>query len=247
MNTDDRSSQTAQQQAGKPGTGLLLHAYPLSGAMWSAQEKALTEAGLNVITPHLPGFGGTEGEVESLEAVSRQLLDLLPPEPVSVVGLSMGGYVALSLLSLAPERFGRVVLADTSAEADDDEHKKDRLSQAGRVRAEGRNFILRAAEKEHSPETYRQILPMMEVASREGTAAALEAMAARPSMFGTLEKLRVPLLVLVGEQDDITPQEEARKIADAGHGELRLIPDAAHLSNLDHPQAFNRALLDFLV
>ncbi len=230
----------------KPQTVLMLHAYPLSGAMWSAQENALQETGRNVIVPHLPGFGGTSGHMSSLADTAAQLLELLPAEPVSLVGLSMGGYLALALLRLAPERFGRVVLADTSAAADDEEKQKDRRSQAGRVRAEGREFILEAAQKEHSPATYERILPMMEAASREGIAAALEAMAERPESFDVLKKLNVPLLVLVGEHDEITPLDEARKLVEAGRGELKIIPDAAHLANLDNAHDFTRALLDFL-
>ncbi|WP_291424822.1 alpha/beta hydrolase [Deinococcus sp.] len=230
----------------KPQTVLMLHAYPLSGTMWSAQEKALQEAGRNVIVPHLPGFGGTSGHMSSLADTAAHLLELLGPQPVSLVGLSMGGYLALALLRLAPERFGRVVLADTSAAADDAQKQQDRRLQAQRVRAEGREFILEAAQKEHSPATYERILPMMQAASREGVAAALEAMAERPESFDVLEKLKVPLLVLVGERDEITPLGNARKLVEAGHGELKIIPDAAHLANLDNAHDFTRALLDFL-
>lgn len=229
-----------------PPTVLMLHAYPLSGAMWAAQEAALTAAGLSVTSPHLPGFGGRGGQIGSLADTARDLLAELPDEPLSVVGLSMGGYLALELLAQAPERFARVVLADTSARADDEDKRNDRRAQAGRVRLEGRGFLLEAAEKEHPAATYRQIVPMIEAASREGIAAALEAMAARPERLDTLRALQVPLLVLVGEDDDITPPELAREMAGAGHGVLQILPGAQHLSNLDQPAAFNRALLNFL-
>lgn len=229
----------------KPRTVLLVHAYPLSAAMWDRQVDALTEAGLHVIAPHLTGFGGREGHMTSLAAEARELMELLPDEPVSLVGLSMGGYVALELLAQAPERFGRVVLADTSAEPDDDEKRRDRESQAQRVMIEGRQFIIDAAEKEHREQTFKTILPMMEAASREGIAAALNAIADRTDRRDTLRDLQVPLLVIVGDGDEITPPADAQEIARLGRGELLRIP-AGHLSNLDEPHAFNEALLDFL-
>ncbi|PNY81219.1 alpha/beta fold hydrolase [Deinococcus koreensis] len=232
--------------ASTPRTVLLLHAYPLSGAMWAAQEAALTSAGLRVTAPHLPGFGGRGGEIGSLADAARDLLAELPEGPLSVVGLSMGGYLALELLTQAPERFERVVLADTTARADDEAKRRDRRSQAGRVRLEGRGFLIEAAEKEHPAGTFHQIVPMIEAASLEGVAAALEAMAARPKRLDTLRALQAPLLVLVGEDDRVTPPALAREMAEAGRGDLVILPGAQHLSNLDQPAAFTRALLDFL-
>lgn len=232
--------------APRPRTALLLHAYPLSGAMWAAQEAALTAAGLSVIAPHLPGFGGRGGAVGSLADAARGLLAELPEGPLSVVGLSMGGYLALELLAQAPGRFARVVLADTSARADDEARRQDRRSQARRVRLEGRGFLIEAAGKDHPAGTFHQIVPMIEGASREGVAAALEAMAARPERLDTLRALTVPLLVLVGEDDALTPPPLAREMAEAGRGDLVILPGAQHLSNLDQPAAFTRALLDFL-
>lgn len=230
----------------RPRTVLLVHAYPLSAHMWDSQEAALTGAGLTVIAPHLPGFGGRPGEMTSLADAARELLELLPDKPVSLVGLSMGGYVALELLAQAPQRFGRVVLADTSAAPDDEDKQRDRQAQAQRVMLEGRQFIVDAAQKEHSPQTFKTILPLMEAASREGIAAALKAIAGRADRRPTLPDLKVPLLVLVGDQDEITPLSDAQELARLGHAELKVIGRAGHLSNLDQPQAFNEALLNFL-
>lgn len=230
-----------------PRTVLLLHAYPLSAAMWDDQRAALEVGGFTVLAPNLPGFGGGEGAITTLEDAARDLLGTLPEgEPLAVVGLSMGGYLAMELLRQAPERFARVVLADTSLRADTPEKTEDRRAQADRVEEEGAGFIVHAAEQEHSPATFRRVRPMIEAASREGIAGALRAMAVRGDHRDTLRGLEVPLLVLVGEADEITPAEFAQEIADAGGGELRVIPGAAHLSNLDNPEAFNAALLTFL-
>lgn len=229
-----------------PHTVLFLHAYPFSGAMWLDQRAALEGAGVNVLAPHLPGFGGREGAITSLADTARDLLAELPDVPLAVVGLSMGGYLALELLAQAPERFVRVVLADTSARPDDEEKRESREGQARRVLEEGKDFIIEAAREEHSPATFERVLPMIEVATPEGIAGALRAMAARPDHRDTLRRLQVPLLVLVGEKDTLTPPDTAREMAKLGHGDLKIIPGAAHLSNLDAPDAFNAALLDFL-
>ncbi|MFC4426121.1 alpha/beta fold hydrolase [Deinococcus navajonensis] len=230
----------------RPRTVLLLHAYPLSAAMWQAQVEALQAAGLRTLAPDLPGFGGTSGGISTLPETGRELLARLPEEPLAVVGLSMGGYFALELLAQAPERFARVVLADTTLRADPPAKQADRRAQADRVLVEGRGFILDAAREEHSAATFRQVQPMIEAASPEGIAGALRAMAARHEGRSTLHALKVPLLVLVGAEDQITPPDQAQEIADAGRGELRVLPGAAHLSNLDQPAAFNAALLAFL-
>lgn len=230
----------------KPQTVLMLHAYPFSAAMWDEQKAALEAAGLRVIAPNLPGFGGREGAMVSLPQAVEGLLAELPSEPLSVVGLSMGGYLALELLRQAPERVGRLVLADTNSRADSPDKAEDRRQQASRVLDEGRDFIIEAAREEHSASTFKKVLPMMESASREGIAAALDAMAAREEQRTTLQALEVPLLVIVGREDTITPIDMAQEMADAGRGELVVIDDAAHLSNLDQPEAFTRALLNFL-
>ncbi|WP_019586998.1 alpha/beta fold hydrolase [Deinococcus apachensis] len=229
-----------------PHTVLLLHAYPLSATMWQDQKAALEEAGLTVLAPNLPGFGGQEGAITSLADAARELRTTLPGEPLALVGLSMGGYLALELLRQFPGRFARVVLADTTLRADPPEKARDRREQADRVLEEGKDFIIEAAEKEHSPSTFERVRPMIEAATPEGIAGALRAMANRSEGQDVLRGLDVPLLVLVGERDEITPPEFAQEIADEGRGTLRLLPGAAHLSNLDAPGAFNAALLDFL-
>ncbi|MFC6592130.1 alpha/beta fold hydrolase [Deinococcus lacus] len=236
--------------AAVPRTVLLIHAFPLSSEMWTAQKAALEAAGLQVLTPNLPGFGGEAGELLGLDQAARLLLDQLPIEPVSVVGLSMGGYIALELLALAPERVGRLVLADTHAQGDDEATTQSREEQAVRVLKEGPGFMIGKAEQEQAPATAAQTRRMTLQASREGIAAALRAMAARPDRRDTLRAAAergLPVLALVGTQDDLTPPEQAREMARLSGGQVTELAAAGHLSNLDQPEAFNQALLDFLL
>ncbi|WP_050920805.1 alpha/beta fold hydrolase [Deinococcus gobiensis] len=227
-------------------TVLLLHAYPLSAAMWGEQRRALEAAGWTVLAPDLPGFGGQPGALVSLPGAAADLLAALPPEPLALVGLSMGGYLGLELLAQAPERFLAAVLADTTARTDPPEKVQARHEQARRALAEGTDFLVDAAREEHWPPTFERIRPMVEMATPAGVAGALRAMAARQEHRDTLRGLRLPVLTLVGAQDTLTPPERAQEMADLAGGRCEVLPGAAHLSNLDAPEAFTAALLPFL-
>lgn len=220
---------------------LMLHAHPLSGAMWARQAEALRALGRDVIVPDLPGFGGQPGTIAGLDGAARDLLAELPDGPLDVVGLSMGGHLALELLSQRPDKLRRLILADTSARADDGEQRESRLQQAERA-SEGTGGIVKAAGEQHPPRTFEQIEPMIRTASPRGVAAGLRALAARQDARQTLRRAKPPTLVLVGSGDTLTPPE----LAELSGGELRVIEGAQHLSNLDRPEAFTRALLAFL-
>ncbi|MDO4263163.1 MAG: alpha/beta hydrolase [Deinococcus sp.] len=249
------SLQAPSLQAPKPRVAVLLHAFPLDARMWDAQKAALEAAGLRVTVPHLPGFGGEAGEMGSLEETAAWLLDHhLPEEPFALVGLSMGGYLALEVLALLQERgqterVPRAVLADTSASGDDEEKRQKRGEQAQKVLAEGADFMIENAREEQKPSTAEQTARMTREASREGIAAALRAMAARADRRDVLRRLAdedVAVLTLVGSEDELTPPAEAQEMARLSGGTMQEIAGAGHLANLDEPEAFNRALVAFL-
>ena len=225
---------------------LLLHAYPLSAAMCGEQRRALEAVGWTVLAPDLPGFGGQPGELVSLPDAAADLLAVLPPEPLALVGLSMGGYLGLELLAQAPERFFAAVLADTTARADPPEKVQARHEQARRALTEGTDFLVDAAREEHRPLTFERIRPMVEMATPAGVAGALRAMAVRPDHRETLRDLPLPVLTLVGTEDTLTPPERAQEMAELAGGRCEVLPGAAHLSNLDAPETFTAALLPFL-
>lgn len=214
--------------------------------MWNPQRRALEDAGWTVLAPDLPGFGGQPGAVVSLPETAAALLAALPAGPLALVGLSMGGYLALELLAQAPERFFAAALADTSAQADPPERADARHEHARRALAEGTGFLVDAAREEHRPSTFEQIRPMIEAASPAGVAGALRAMAARPDHRETLRGLNLPVLTLVGAEDTLTPPDLAREMAELARGRCEVLPGGEHLSNLDVPQAFTAALLPFL-
>jgi pimeloyl-ACP methyl ester carboxylesterase len=243
---------------------VLLHAFPLSSAMWSGEEEAL--AGRPVLAPDLPGFGERPPDPSDVELSLEPDLDQFAERVVSdmdeagferavIVGLSMGGYVAFRLHALHADRVAGMVLADTRAGADDDDTRKKRTDQAERVRQEGVGWLADALLPALLGETtmrdrstvVARVRAMISRAHPEAVARALLAMRERPDSTGQLGDIRVPVLVVVGEEDVITPIEDARKIAEGvPQGRLEVLPHAGHLSNLEDPEAFQRVLRSFL-
>lgn len=256
-----RASQTpiAYEDHGT-GPGLvLLHAFPLDSSLWKHQAGALADR-FRVIAPDLPGFGGSAVSagltIDSVADVVAELLDHLGVnERVVVGGLSMGGYAALAFARLYPQRVRALILADTKADPDD---------EAGRA---SRDKLIQLAADQGPGAVFEQMLPKMlgpdtatgkpdvvqlvrDTAGRqkvEGVVAALKAMRDRPDGRPGLSHISFPTLVVVGEQDAITPPDRARELAEnIPNARLVTIPDAGHLSNLENPAAFTQAVREFL-
>lgn len=237
---------------------VFLHAFPLNTTMWAGQVTALESAGYRVVTAHTPGFGeGALAQADLFvyaEAVLRDL-DSKGMDRAVFVGLSMGGYLAFRIFERAPDRVLGLVLADTRAGPDPAQARDVRTEQARRVQAEGTGWLademipklLCEATRRDRPRVVESVRAMIGEAGSEGVARALLAMRDRPDSRTLLGRVEVPSLVLVGEDDDLMPPDEARdmdhRLADS---RLAVIPRSGHLSNLENPDAFNAALLDYL-
>lgn len=244
--------QLAYRDEGEGLPLLLVHAFPLSGAMWQPQLNALASR-YRVIVPDLRGFGASElgAGVESLDQYAddlNALLEHLGVQQAALAGLSMGGYIAFAFLRKYADRVNALVLADTKAAADTEEARQKREQNARLVETEGLGVLadqmlpnLLAA---HTADEQREIVRGIIVANKpEGIAAALRAMAKRPDSTAMLSEIAIPTLVIVGSEDMLTPPSAARKMHDAlPNSRLVEIPGAAHLSNLEAPEAFNQAL-----
>jgi 3-oxoadipate enol-lactonase len=235
---------------------VFLHAFPLNAAMWAAQVDALK--GRRTLAPHLPGFGGqavAQADLDAFAAAALGEMDASGVDRAVVVGLSMGGYVAFRLHALAPDRVEGLVLADTRAGADDEAGRRKRTDQAARARSEGIGWmpdamvpaLLGETTRRERPEVVDHVRRLIAQAHPEGVARALEAMRQRPDSTPALAGIGVPTLVVVGEEDTLTPPGESRHIADGIPGaRLVVLPRAGHLANLEAPAGFNEVLLDFL-
>lgn len=226
---------------------VLLHAFPMSGAMWEPQLPALKA--FRVLVPDLRGFGATPLVAPWLvEHAAADVLESFEGRAV-FVGLSMGGYVALQIAAAAPDRVAGLVLCDTRAEADANENKAKRAAAIDFVRKNGVEaflgpFLKDAVENQSAMPFLRGVAAK---ASPEAVMAALAALAARPDAAPGLGRITAPTAVLVGSRDKITPLplSEAMRSRIPG-AELHLIPDAGHFSNAENPAAFNERLLSFL-
>ncbi|MGA8114315.1 MAG: alpha/beta fold hydrolase [Actinocatenispora sp.] len=254
--------QIAYAESGQGMPLVLLHAYPLHAAMWAGQRDRLA-ADCRVITPDQRGFGDSDGSPDSddpdLGHVAddvRDLLDRLDLPQVVLGGLSMGGYVALAFLRRYPERLAGLLLADTKATADTSEAAADRHRIADAVEKAGNTDLvatgtvpnlLGATTRWQRPEVYETVAELTRSQSPRAVAWAQRAMAVRADATDLLAEVSVPTLVVVGEEDTVTPPSDAVAIVDRVPGaQLRRIPAAGHLSALEAPDRFNTAVRSLL-
>ena len=239
----------AMCEAGDPKgkTVVLIHGFPMSGAMWEPQLEALKA--YRVLIPDLRGFGATPLVAPwMLEHAAADILETVSGKAV-FVGLSMGGYIALRIAEAAPDRVSALVLCDTRAEPDANENKVKRASAIDFVRANGVDAFLGPFLKDSvvAPKVMEFLRGVAAKASPEAVMAALVALAARPDAAPGLSKIKVPTAILVGSQDKITPLPLSEALRSRIPGaELHIIPDAGHFSNAENPAAFNERLTSFL-
>jgi pimeloyl-ACP methyl ester carboxylesterase len=201
---------------------LLLHGWPVSERVWISQVSALRDAGFDVHAPLLYGRG------PSIDDWAAQLLREMDG-PLVPVGASMGGYCALALARRAPERVVGMALVGSRADADSFERRRFRQEQIADLRA---GVSPSLAEPD---------------ADLEHLAVAQEAIRDRLDLTGVAASFGGPLLVCVGDQDEIVSVDEARALAElALDGRLEVFPGAGHFVAVDQPERFNEVLLEFV-
>jgi 3-oxoadipate enol-lactonase len=247
-------------EAGAGHVVLLVHAFPLSADQWLPQCHRVP-AGRRVIAPDLRGFRGAGPAFEdvgldgvTIDDYARDVLELLSHLDVDralVVGLSMGGYVALALARLAPARVAGLLLANTRAGADSDEGRAARDRMATLVARGGPAGVAREMLPKLLGDTTRRGQPDLEDAVRdlilansaEAVTAAILAMKSRHDATPFLSSLSCPVGVVWSDEDAIIARAEAEALTGAIPGaELTVIDGAGHLSNLERPAAFEDAL-----
>jgi pimeloyl-ACP methyl ester carboxylesterase len=256
-----RASQTAVgfEDVGTGPVVVLLHAFPLDSGMWRPQIDELASR-YRVIAPDLPGFGRSAVSagltMDSIADVVAELLDHLGAnERVAVAGVSMGGYAALAFARLYPQRLRALILADTKADPDDEAARanRDKLIQLAMDRGPAAILdqllpkLLGPSTLASRPVVAERVRELAARQTTDGIVAALKALRDRPDAGPGLAHIALPTLVLVGEQDAITPPEKAKVLADAiPNARLETVPDAGHLSNLERPDLFTSSVRDFL-
>lgn len=238
---------------------LLLHGYPLDRTIWRHQVANL--AGFRRIAPDLRGFGRSQAPDLGYSMATYAddlvaLLDQLGVDQAVVCGLSMGGYVAFELLRRARHRVRALVLMDTRAEADSAEVRRAREASAQLVREGGAravadqmiNRVLGRGTLASAPQTVERVREMMASSPVPGMVGAQLAMRDRADATALLPQLAgLPTLVVVGEEDVVTPPDVARAMADAiPQARLEVIRGSGHLPPVEQPLATTRVLAEFL-
>lgn len=236
---------------------VFLHAFPFNSAMWQEQIRLLP-SGWNTFAPDLPGFGNTPVTQPNLDDWASWLLDQMGQRGIKrtfLVGLSMGGYLAFRLLAIAPKRFLGVLLADTRAAADTPEGKLRRTATAAKIREEGIDWmpeaqipgLLAAQTIANKPSVVDFVRTMILDANPAGVEQALLAMRDRPDSSDVASKLTMPVSVVCGLEDVLSPPREMAELAATIPGaSFHEIPGAGHLSCLEEPYHFARILADLL-
>jgi 3-oxoadipate enol-lactonase len=238
---------------------LFVHGYPFDRSIWSHQIAALD--GYRRIAPDLRGMGASDApdlgySMEIYAADLAALLDVLGADEVVLCGLSMGGYIAFEFLRRWRARVRGLVLMDTRAEADTAEGRKVRDATAALARDGGAAAVaetllpkvLARSTRTGASITAERVRGMMSSTPVPGLVGALAAMRDRPDSSPLLPELAgLPTLVVVGEEDELTPPETARALADRIPGaRLVTVPGSGHLPPVERPVETTRALLEFL-
>jgi 3-oxoadipate enol-lactonase len=239
---------------------VLVHAFPTGVRMWEHQVSA-RPAAWRFVLPALEGFDGSPSEKLANPAIDDYardlllLLDTLHIERAVVGGVSMGGYVAFAVVRLASPRVRALILADTRSAPDTDEARASRRKLLERLEREGPRGVaddmlpklLGKTTLATRPEVVASVRAMIESQSKLAIAAAIHRLMWRPDSTPLLATVRVPAVVIVGEEDGLTPPSESEAMrARLRDATLETIPRAGHLSNIENPAAFNEALGRFL-
>lgn len=239
---------------------IFIHGFPLDKTIWEDQIQAYSGK-YRVITYDIRGFGESEEGTEtfSIDLFTKDLqgfMDALELEKAVIVGFSMGGYIALDAMRKFPERIIGLALVDTQCQADTEEAYEKRMKACEKIRRESVSvyadevlpaLLVTNEEGGDNSNAMIAIRTIIEGTSKDVLCNSLIAMANREATCTTLKNIQVPTLLLVGEDDTLTPVEKAESMhAEISGATLHVIPYAKHLSHIDNPEIFNRHLGAFL-
>lgn len=242
---------------GKPV--VLLHAFPINSRMWAAQAKLFSRE-YQIVCPDLPGFGKSAVmKNTSMAAMAREVAAVLEhlkiTGPVFLGGLSMGGYVAFEFLRQFPNRVGALGLFATRVKPDSDQARENRFKSIEAIQKFGLPPFTKKAIKSQlgpstqqtHPELITDLLEIMNTTPVEGAVEALKAMASRNDSSDSLAGVKVPALIIAGEEDSICPADEMRAMHEQiPSSQFHVLPKSGHLVNLEQPELFNEKLGEFL-
>lgn len=241
-------------------TVIFIHGFPFNKSSWEPQIAALHES-YHVVAYDVRGHGdSTEGTSEfSIDLFVEDLIGLMDALKIyraGVCGLSMGGYIALNAITTHPDRFSALILSDTQCIADSEEGKQKRMTAIESIKEKGiDNYADESIKKLFAPASHTALPDqvtsvhlMITKTSAYTLTQTLLALANRTETCSKLATIKVPVLIMVGSEDVITPPSAAQFMAERIEGaELQIIDHAGHLPNLERTDEFNTTLVTFLI
>ena len=239
---------------------MLLHGYPLSGALFARMRDEL-ENEYTVVTLDHRGYGKSEatsnpGTVEQYARDAIAVMDKLGVEKAAIGGMSMGGPIVFEMFRQAPDRFSSMILIDTIAAAPSPMEKGIWEGSQEQIEAKGVEGItdflmpqmLTGETRQTMPEVAKYLEGVMKNASKEAAIGGAKALATRPDSTETLDKIEVPVLALVGRADPVYAFEVSQKMVDAigDNAKLAVIDGASHAAVFEKPVESAKAISNFL-
>jgi pimeloyl-ACP methyl ester carboxylesterase len=239
---------------------VLIHAFPLNARMWAPQLALAETTGWRILMPQLRGFDGGQsdppaGSMDDYAGDVVDLLDALRIERAVIGGLSMGGYVAFALLRNAARYVQGLVLADTRPQADSPEGIEGRKRMLQLLDEKGvaavaetmlPNLLGESTRRDRS-DVVDRVRQLILSNPPQAVRGAITAMLTRPDSTPLLKTIHCPTLLMVGDEDTLTPRKLSGDMQLKIPGsELAIVTGAGHLSNMEQPALFNDRLARFL-
>ena len=238
---------------------IFIHGFPLNKSMWDMQVEALKD-NYRVIAYDIRGHGNSDPGIDDffIELFVNDLLrftEKLGIEKSILCGLSLGGYIALNAILKYPDRFDGLILNDTQCIADTPEIKENRCTAIIRIKEKGvEQYADEIIKNLFAAESFikkgnviTEVKEMIINTPKQTLCNTLHALAERKETCSRLQEINIPVLIMVGKEDKITPIAAAQQMHEKIlNSKLEIIPQAGHLSNLENPAAFNTHLVNFL-
>ena len=238
---------------------IFLHAFPLCNRMWDAQVEHFKDK-YRVITYDARGLGYSNELVNYLFTIEDHVNDLfsiiehMKLDKVHACGLSMGGYILMRSVLKDPSKFKSMILAGTKAENDNNAALISRSESIIKVRSGGKEKFLEeflrkliSEDSFHNKEIRNFVHMILNWADENGICSNQLAIATRTNSYYLLKEIMIPVLVVVGREDILTPVINSFNMKEEiKNSEFKVIEKAGHLCNIDRPIEFNEAVEGFL-
>ena len=238
---------------------ILIHGFPFNKSMWNGQIEALKD-NFRVIAYDIRGHGNSEPGIDEffMELFVNDLLhfmDVLKIDKAILCGLSLGGYIALNAVLKFPDRFDALILNDTQCIADTPEIKEKRcIAITGIMKNGVDQYADEIIKNLFAPESFineknivATVREMILSTTKHSLCNTLHALAERKETCTRLQEINIPVLIMVGKEDKITPISAAQQMhREIRESTLKIILNAGHVSNLENPIDFNCQLVKFV-